>query len=77
MQRGEIWLVNFAPQIGAEIMHLITESYMNMKARYLNPFTEFGFKKLFGELVCDTTVNQYLLSIPRHSTMRSNAAVIR
>ena len=32
---------------------------------------------MFGEVVYDTTVNQYLLSIPRHSTMRSNATVIR
>jgi mRNA-degrading endonuclease toxin of MazEF toxin-antitoxin module len=45
MQRGEIWLVNFAPQIGAEIQKhrpalVVAQGLMPLQTRIVVPFRD-------------------------------------
>lgn len=41
-----------------------------MKAKYINPFTDFGFKKLFGEEASKQLLMDFLNSIlPKHTTI--------
>ena len=45
------------------IVNLLKWKFKTMKAKYVNPFTDFGFKKIFGEEASKPLLTDFLNSL--------------
>ena len=53
---------------------MFTVNPSQMKAKYINPFTDFGFKKIFGEEASKPLLLDFLNALlPQHSNIRDLA----
>jgi len=63
---------NHHPQKNRRFTAYIYHHRYNMKAKYVNPFTDFGFKKIFGEEASKPMLLDFLNAIlPEQATIKS------